>query len=40
MLNFLYQNQHYIKKNGQLVVECGIHTMTQFKKIINPYELL
>lgn len=32
MLSFLFRNQKQIKKGGQQVVECGIHTMTQFKQ--------
>lgn len=34
ILHFICQKQKDIKKDGQVVVERGIHTMMQFKRIM------
>ena len=33
MLHFLFERQKDIKRNGQVVITSGIHTMLQFKKL-------
>jgi hypothetical protein len=35
MLQFLFKHQKEIKRHGQIVLACGIHTFLQFNKIIK-----
>ena len=35
MLHFLFERQKDIKRNGQVVITCGIHNMLQFSKIMQ-----
>lgn len=35
MLRILFKEQKKLKRNGQIVVRSGIHTMPEFKKIMQ-----